>query len=123
MTITQWIHIRRVSRTSTTAILQKIIFDGNSLKLSFVADISVMSSGVLECIHTGRQCLPDALCAVVTVSSCERTDEGVAQRDTDRLAGLELKHKVISVRPLVGALGRCRSNSSAASRSTALYLQ
>lgn len=66
--------------------------------------------------------LPD-VCAVVTVSSDEMMDDGVAQRDTERLAGLELKHKVISVRPFVGARGRSRSNSSAASLSTALYLQ
>ena len=57
------------------------------------------------------------------VSSCETVDDGVAQRDTEQLAGLELKHNVISVRPLVGARGRSRSNSSAASLSTALYLQ
>lgn len=50
-------------------------------------------------------------------------DEGAAQRDWEQLTGLELKHSVISVRPLVGALGRSRSNSSAAKRSTALYLQ
>lgn len=50
-------------------------------------------------------------------------DEGAAQRDCEQLTGLELKHSVISVRPLVGALGRSRSNSSAANRSTALYLQ
>lgn len=57
------------------------------------------------------------------LSSCEVMDEGAAQRDCEQLMGLELKHSVISVRPLVGALGRSRSNSSAANRSTALYLQ
>lgn len=57
------------------------------------------------------------------LSSCEVMDEGAAQRDCEQLTGLELKHSVISVRPLVGALGRSRSNSSAANRSTALYLQ
>lgn len=67
--------------------------------------------------------LPDVWCAAATVSSCEIIGEGVGQRDTERLAGLELKHKVISVRPLVGTLGRSRSNSSVASLSTALYLQ
>lgn len=56
------------------------------------------------------------------LSSCEM-DEGVAQRDCEELTGLELKHSVISVRPLVGALGLSRSNSSAANLSTALYLQ
>jgi len=66
--------------------------------------------------------LPRTWFAVVTASSCEMMDEGVAQRDADRLAGVGLKHNVISVRPLVGTLGRSRSNSSAASRSTALYL-
>ena len=71
----------------------------------------------------GERRLPDVWCAAVTVSSCEIMDEGVVQREAERLAGLELKHKVISVRPLVGTLGRSRSNSSAASRSTALYLQ
>lgn len=60
---------------------------------------------------------------MVTLSSCEVMDEGAAQRDCEQLTGLELKHSVISVRPLVGALGRSRSNSSAAKRSTALYLQ
>lgn len=55
-------------------------------------------------------------------SSCEMTGDGVVQRVSVRLAGLELKHKVISVRPLVGTLGRSRSLSSAASLSTALYL-
>lgn len=59
----------------------------------------------------------------VMLSSCEVMDEGAAQRDCEQLTGLELKHSVISVRPLVGALGRSRSNSSAANRSTALYLQ
>lgn len=67
--------------------------------------------------------LPNFCCVLATVSSCEMMGEGVAQRDVERLTGLELKHKVISVRPLVGALGRSRSNSSAASLSTALYLQ
>lgn len=67
--------------------------------------------------------LPDLWCTAAAVSSCEIMDEGVAQRDAVRLAGLGLKHKVISVRPLVGTLGRSRSNSSAASLSTALYLQ
>lgn len=72
----------------------------------------------------GGQRLPDVSCAVqAMVSSCETMDEGVVQRVSERLAGLGLKHKVISVRPLVGALGRSRSNSSAASLSTALYLQ
>lgn len=59
----------------------------------------------------------------VMLSSCEVMDEGAAQRDCEQLTGLELKHSVISVLPLVGALGRSRSNSSAANRSTALYLQ
>lgn len=71
----------------------------------------------------GERHLPGVWCAVVMVSSCEKMDDGVVQREADRLAGLELKHKVISVRPLVGTLGRSRSNSSAASLSTALYLQ
>lgn len=66
---------------------------------------------------------PDVLCATVRLSSCEVMDEGAAQRDCEQLTGLELKHSVISVRPLVGALGRSRSNSWAAKRSTALYLQ
>lgn len=70
----------------------------------------------------GKHSLPDVCCAVA-VSSCEIMDEGVVHRDAVRLAGLELKHKVISVRPLAGTLGRSGSNSSAASLSTALYLQ
>lgn len=49
--------------------------------------------------------------------------DGAAQRGAERLAGLGLKHSVISVRPLAGALGRSRSNSSAANLSTALNLQ
>lgn len=57
------------------------------------------------------------------LSSCEVMDEGATQRDCEQLTGLELKQSVISVRPLVGALGRSRSNSSAANLSTALYLQ
>lgn len=63
------------------------------------------------------------LCTAVMLSSCEMMDEGVAQRDCEELTGLELKHSVISVRPLVDALGLSRSNSSAANLSTALYLQ
>ncbi|TNN78382.1 hypothetical protein EYF80_011366 [Liparis tanakae] len=59
---------------------------------------------------------------VATVSSCEMMVDVVTQRDAERLAGLGLKHSVISVRPLVGTLGRSRSNSSAARLSTALYL-
>ena len=50
-------------------------------------------------------------------------EEGVAQREEARLAGLELRHSVISVRPLVGARGRSLSNSSDASLSTFLYLR
>lgn len=71
----------------------------------------------------GKHSLPDVCCAAAAASSCEIMDEGVVQRDAVRLAGLELKHKVISVRPLAGTLGCSRSNSSAASLSTALYLQ
>ena len=53
------------------------------------------------------------------------TEEGVAQREEARLAGLELRHSVISVRPLVGArVGALSlSNSSDASLSTFLYLR
>lgn len=83
----------------------------------------VFNSGVIDSVQRVAH-LPEVCCAVVTLSSCEVVDEGVGQRDAERLAGLELKHKVISVRPLVGTLGaRSRSDSSAASRSTALYLQ
>lgn len=57
------------------------------------------------------------------MASCEMMDDGVAQRETERLGGVGLKHKVISVRPLVGILGRSRSNSSAARRSAVLYLE
>lgn len=67
-----------------------------------------------------NDCLPDVSCAVEMGSSCGKTDEGALQPDSERL---ELKHNVISVRPLGCTRGRSRSNSSAASLSTALYLQ
>lgn len=67
--------------------------------------------------------LPEFCCAVVMMSSCGIEGNGATQRDAQRLAGVGLRHSVISVRPRVGALGRSRLNSSAANRSTALNLQ
>lgn len=67
---------------------------------------------------------PEASCAPEAAApSCATAGDAATQRDTERLAGAELKHSVISVRPLVGALDRSRSNSSAASLSTTLYLR
>lgn len=88
------------------------------IKHSFTHSCTYLSSPNEEYMFD-KQGVPKLWCVMVEVSSCEITDEGVAQR----LAGFGLKHRVISVRPLVGTLGRSRSNSSAATRSTALYLQ
>lgn len=59
-------------------------------------------------------------------SSREAMEEGVAQRgEAERLEGVGLRLRVISVRPLGGALARSLSfsYSSAASLSTHLYLE
>lgn len=48
--------------------------------------------------------LMQQLPAGVILSCFAITHEGVVQWATERLVGLELKHNVISVRPLIGAL-------------------
>lgn len=58
----------------------------------------------------------------MAVAPCEMEGEAVEHRDTERTLGVGLKHRVISVRPLVGTRGRSRSLSSAVDLSTALYL-
>lgn len=103
---------------------QEVTLDGVHVrKQDLVIPHQLLSINSKKKKQQKKHFLPDICSAAVTVFSCEIECDAVEQRDTERLVGVGLKHSMISVRPLVGIRGRSRSNSSAASLSTALYLQ